>query len=242
MRQLSDTTRIYWHTSRQRLGTLGHLGVFLWLLVMVMGATGDKVLWVTLICGVMIALVYPGVLQKMRNPRWLVLLAMMVIPIVFALGVRDRVAWGIPYSSQGLIAGGQIVARFFVILMAVQGFTQAISIAELAGILERLGLHGLGFSMGVAVNLLPSLEKAYLRAWRSLRMRGGLRKNRWRAVQLLLINVITNALNQAEDIALAAEGRAFSPRDVRPLPIQRGVLDWLPISLGLASILFLYVL
>ncbi len=242
MHQLSNTTEKYWRsTAHQPLGTLGHLGVFLWLLVLVMGAPSEKVPWVTLICGVMIALVYPGVLQKMWNPRWLVLLAMMVIPVVFSLGVRDQVILGIPYSSQGLVAGGKIIVRFFVILMAVQGLTQAISISELAGILERMGLHGLGFSMGVAVNLLPNLEKAYMCAWKSLRMRGGLRKNRWRAIRLLLINVISNALNQAENIALAAEGRAFSSKNARPLPIQRGVLDWLPFSLGIASTLIIYM-
>ena len=242
MRLRSDTTEKHWSTARQPFGTLGHLGIFLWLLAMVMVVPGDKILWVSLICGMVIALVFPAALQKIWNPRWLVLLAMMVVPTVLTLGVRDQIVWGIPYSSQGLIASGQLIVRFFVILMAVQGFTQAISIAELAGILERLGLHGLGFSMGVAVNLLPNLEQAYIRAWRSLRMRGGLRKNRWRAIQLLLINVITNALNQAEDIALAAEGRAFSSKEARPLPIQRGVLDWLPIILGLASILIIYLI
>ena len=85
--------------------------------------------------------------------------------------------------------------------------------------------------MGVALNLLPSLQTAALSTWHSLWMRGGLRKQRWRGVRLLLLTIITNALRRTEEIALAAEGRAFSPEQSRALPLRAGSLDWV-IAIG----------
>ena len=228
-------------STRPLLGTLGHLGIFIWLLASVMVVPAEKIAWAVPFCGVVITLFYPRAWRKILNPRWLIFLALMALPTLFFLDIRDKFFLGIPYSSQGLIASGQIAVRFFVILLAVQGFTQRVSIAELAGLLERMGLHGLGFSVGVAVNLLPSLERAIRQTWQSLYMRGGLRKNRWRAIQLLMLTVVTNTLKQAEDIALAAEGRAFSPENTRPLPIQRGLLDWMPAALGFGLLLILYM-
>jgi len=109
-----------------------------------------------------------------------------------------------------------------VILLAVEGLSRSVSIPEIAGLLERTGLRGLGFSVGVAVNLLPALQQSARNAWYSMRMRGGLRRNRWRGVQLLVVTIISNALRRAEEIALAAEARAFSPEHPRKQPLRRG--------------------
>jgi energy-coupling factor transporter transmembrane protein EcfT len=117
-------------------------------------------------------------------------------------------------------------ARAVVIVVAVQGLTASIDISSLAGLFERLGFHGLGFSLGVALNLLPALQGAAAHAWYTLKMRGGLRRKRWRGLQLLAITVVTNALRRAEEIALAAEARGFTPEHSRALPIKSGYLDW----------------
>jgi energy-coupling factor transporter transmembrane protein EcfT len=120
--------------------------------------------------------------------------------------------------------------RILVVLVAVDGFTGSVDIASIAGLFERFGLRGLGFSMGVALNLLPSLQTAALNTWHSLWMRGGLRAQRWRGVRLLLLTIITNALRRTEDVALAAEGRAFCPEQSRALPLRAGSLDWVVVS------------
>jgi len=41
-------------------------------------------------------------------------------------------------------------------------------IAELAGLLERVGLHGLGFSLGGAINMLTTLRTSTISVWYSL--------------------------------------------------------------------------
>jgi energy-coupling factor transporter transmembrane protein EcfT len=74
------------------------------------------------------------------------------------------------------------------------------------------------------------LQTAAINTWHSLWMRGGLRKQRWRGLRLLLLTIITNALRRTEEIALAAEGRAFCPEQCRAMPLRAGSLDWAVVS------------
>ena len=112
----------------------------------------------------------------------------------------------------------------------------------MAGLLERFGLRGLGFALGVALNLLPSLQTSAVQSWYTLKMRGGLRKQRWRGCRLLVITIITNALKRAEEVSLAAELRAFSPEKSRPFPIQRGSLDRVSVGLMILSFILLVLM
>jgi energy-coupling factor transporter transmembrane protein EcfT len=68
-------------------------------------------------------------------------------------------------------------------------------------------------------------------------MRGGLRRQRWRGIRLLLLTIISNALRRTEEIALAAEGRAFCPVQCRAMPLRTGSLDW-PVTVGLFVLTF----
>jgi energy-coupling factor transporter transmembrane protein EcfT len=93
-------------------------------------------------------------------------------------------------------------------------------------LLERSGLRGLGFSIGVATNLLPDLRQSSTNAWHSLRMKGGFRAQWKRGVQLLVVTIFSNALRHAEQIVLAAEVRAFRPELSRKASLRMGVSDW----------------
>jgi len=139
------------------------------------------------------------------------------------------------------MSGLQMACRAIVMLLAVDGFSSSVDVSEVAGLLERLGLTGLGFSVGIALNLLPVLRQSASNAWQSLWMRGGLRQKRWRGLRLYLVTVLSNAIRRAEEIALAAEARAYSPGRLRPWPLRKGSLDWLIIlaSVGSAAIVAL---
>jgi energy-coupling factor transporter transmembrane protein EcfT len=213
-----------------KLGTIGYLAIFAWSLGMVMLAPVERLLLAGGLCILVAALAYPGSFRRLMRPRWLGMIALLALPPVFFLGVLDRTLWFIQYSSEGLASSLQIMLRIIVVLVTVDGFTSSVDIASIAGLLERLGLRGLGFSVGVALNLLPSLQTAALNTWHSLWMRGGLRKQRWRGIRLLLLTIITNALRRTEEIALAAEGRAFSPEQSRAIPLRPGSLDWAVVS------------
>ncbi|HSJ55231.1 MAG TPA: CbiQ family ECF transporter T component [Anaerolineae bacterium] len=210
----------------ERLGTGGHLAILGWSLAMVMLVPAERIHLAAVACLGTAALAYPLSLHRLLRPRWLLLLGLLALPPMFLLGEGGGAAFSIGLSAAGVVAGLQIAVRFVVVVVAVDGFTAAVDVAAMAGLLERVGLKGLGFSMGVALNLLPALQRSAANAWHSLWMRGGLRRHRLRAVRLLLVTVVSNALRHGEEIALAAEARAFSPDCARPLPVKAGRLDW----------------
>lgn len=223
-----------------KLGTVAYMAIFAWSLGIVMLAPAQRLALAGGLCTLVAALVYPRSFRRLVRPRWLVMIVLLALPPVFFLGDLDRAFGFIRYSSEGLVSSLQIILRIIVVLVAVDGFTSSVDIASIAGLLERFGLRGLGFSMGVALNLLPSLQTAALNTWHSLWMRGGLRAQRWRGIRLLLLTIITNALRRTEEIALAAEGRAFCPQQCRAMPLRAGSLDW-AVVMG-AVLLSLFVL
>ncbi len=218
-----------------RVGTLGYLAVFVWSLGMILLVRPGLMPLSASVCLIVAGVFYPLAFRRLLRARWLVMVALLVLPPAL-VGEPDMTLWRIPLSSEGVQLGLHMGVRAVVILVAVQGLTASIDISSLAGLFERLGLHGLGFSLGVALNLLPALQESATHAWYTLKMRGGLRRKRWRGLQLLAITVVTNALRRAEEIALAAEARGFTPEHSRALPIKSGYLDWVIIP---AAALFL---
>jgi energy-coupling factor transporter transmembrane protein EcfT len=66
-------------------------------------------------------------------------------------------------------------------------------------------------SLGVALNLLPTLQENATAAYHTLRLRGGFRRRPWQALKLFMITVIANALRHSDDVVSAAAARAFEP-------------------------------
>ena len=224
------------------LGTAGYLSVFVGLVAAVMFSPAHLIPWIAVSCTIIAIIFFPHALKRLINFRFLIFSLLMAVPPIFVLGDLDRNFAGISYSSEGLLAGLQIWLRVIVVYIAINGLTTFVDISSMAGLFEKAGLHGLGFSVGVALNLLPSLMQSFLNVWRSLKMRGGLRRNRWRALQLLSMTVVGNALNRAEEIALAAEARAFSPEHSRSLPIVRGKYDYPVIAMATVCLIVLMTL
>lgn len=207
------------------LGTPGYLAIFAASLAAVMVVSVTYLPWTAAGCLVAALLIYPRAFRSIMRPRWLVMIALLALPSIFLVGELDRSLGGLRYSSEGLAGAIQIVLRILVVLVSVQGLTSSIDISSVAGLLEHAGLHGLGFSVGVALNLLPALQQSAQNAWRSLWMRGGLRKRRLHSLRLLAVTVAAGALSRAEEIALAAEARAFIPERARSLPVKIGKWD-----------------
>lgn len=208
------------------LGVVGRVSAFLGALLSITLAPARLLAWVALVdAGLLLLSQHPPHPGRLLHPRRLLLLALLALPPLFLLAPPDR-QWGpLSYSTSGLAFAVQITLRFLIILLAVEGFTRSVEIVELAALLERAGMKGLGFSLGVALNLLPALQRSSFNAWQVLRMRGGWRRQRWRAANLLLTTIITGTLRRAEETALAAEARAFSPERLYPWPLTISVLD-----------------
>ena len=235
----ADITLDYRQPTQASLGTYGHLAIFGWVLGMIMLTSGYVVIVAGVLCLSVSALIYPNPFRRILRWRWLIWMLLLVVPTIFFLGEHDSLFAGVSYSSEGLTVGIQMAVRFIVLIIGLQNLTRAVDISSMAGLLERFGLHGLGFAVGVALNLLPALETSAVQAWYTLKMRGGLRRQRWRGCQLLVMTIITNALKRAEEVSLAAEMRAFSPEKSRPFPIEQGPLDRASIGLMLFTIVVL---
>ncbi len=222
------------------IGSLGHLSIFLWALGMVLISPTVPVLAGPLGALGVLVFLYPFALRRLARPRWLIILgSLFLVNIIFGYpeGGTDWMVLGLHLSSSALLNGMQMTLRAVLILLAADGFSSSVNITEIAGLFERGGLQGLGFSIGVATNLLPDLRQSSMIAWHSLRMRGGLRANWWRGIQLLLLTVLSNSLSHAEEIVLAAEVRAFRPELARKVALRIGMLDWWIVAAGLSSLL-----
>jgi energy-coupling factor transporter transmembrane protein EcfT len=242
MLKQSQTTFAAVATPRLFVGSLGHLSIFLCALGMVLLPPMERGIIPALFMTGVLSLIYPFALRRLAQPRWLIIFGSLFLVNMFFAAPTDTTDWmilGLPVSSITILNGVQMTLRAIVILLAADGLSSSVNITEMAGLLERSGLQGLGFSIGVAANLLPDLRQSSMNAWHSLRMRGGLRANGGRGIQLLLLTVLSNSLRHAEEIVLAAEVRAFRPELSRKVMLRIGVLDW---WLVVGSVLILVVI
>jgi energy-coupling factor transporter transmembrane protein EcfT len=207
------------------IGTLGHLSIFACSLGIIIFSPGERIAISSALCLLVTLWLHPASIRRVLRMRLLLLLGSLILVNGLWVGAADIQIGEIPFSSLGLQSGVQMALRAVVILMAVEGFSSSVDISEIAGLLERLGLSGLGFSIGIAVNLLSSLRETSANVWRSLYMRGGFRQQRWRAMQLFMVTFMANALRRGEEITLAAEARAYAPERTRALPLKKGCLD-----------------
>jgi energy-coupling factor transporter transmembrane protein EcfT len=162
------------------------------------------------LCMALAALVYPGGLHMLTRRRTWVLLVLLVASSTL---VGPDPVWTLgPFglSLQGAVTGVNMVMRALIIIIAVTGLVSTVPIDRIGGVLEHVGLHGLGFAVGVAFNLLPLIERALVTSWHAMRLRAGLRSP-FVAARLLLVAAVTSSLRCADEVVLAAEARAFDP-------------------------------
>lgn len=218
-----------------KIGVPARLAILAWSFMLILLAPMNALFLVAGLGFIVNAAFYPAALRRLFNWRWAAIFAFLIFSNALFIGPKIGAVGGLAYSPQGLISGVQMACRAAVMLLAVDGFSTSVDISEVAGGLERLGMTGLGFSVGIALNLLPVLRQSALNAWQSLWMRGGFRQKRWRGLRLFLVTVLSNAIRRAEEIALAAESRGYSPGRLHPWPLRRGSLDWLVVLLAIGS-------
>ncbi len=215
-----------WCSGKLRLGIAGYLSCLAFSLAMVMFASGGHLL---LACGVSLALAgafYRAGLKALCRAWLWGMVAVLIVSSALLEGSADWVVLGLPLSWPGLASGVQMGSRVVAIVVTVSGFTASVSIGELASVLERCGLKGLGFALGVAFNMLPVVQDTATATYHALCLRGGFRRERLRAVRLLVVTIVVNSLRHVDDIVSAAEARAFSSDQspIQPIQWQRGDL------------------
>jgi energy-coupling factor transporter transmembrane protein EcfT len=135
------------------------------------------------------------------------------------IGERDFLLWGLRLSPEGFWAGFWMVTRALSIALAGAVFARSVSVVQMAQLCEGMGLKGLGFALGVATNVLPTIQETMETSYQAMRLRGGFRSRRLHTLKLLLVTVIAGSLRRGDDIVWAAEARAFDPAQSRGQPI-----------------------
>ncbi len=179
--------------------------------------------------------------RSLADVRVGLLLVLLLVPAALVGGPHDLIVAGVPLSREGLLLGAQMVLRALTVLIAIAAFAATLSLAELSGLFERVGLRGLGFALGVAINMLPSVSRTTLNVYQAFRLRGGFVRRRLRAARLLLAATVVGNLRHAEDVVAAAEARGFSAERARPLPLVRRRADpWIVSAMVLAAAALLW--
>lgn len=196
------------------LDTWGYLAFLAWALVLVAALSPARLVW--LLGSV---LLFAGIWRRQalfiffRRRTWLTL-ALILLLSGLTLGTPD-IGWGSFrfLSRQGLETGVWMTVRGLSILLAFSSTMGALSVARLSAVFERLGMKGLGFAFGVAVNLSASLQDIILVTYHTMRQRGAFRLSRrlFPNLRLSLLGVFTNALRHGDEVVLAAAARAFDP-------------------------------
>jgi energy-coupling factor transporter transmembrane protein EcfT len=223
------------------LSPYGYLFFFVGTAVVAVLAREARVALVLLETVAFAALFRPPALRLLgRRQLWLFMLPTLLLsPLV--IGEPDLYLWRLHLSHEGFYAGLWMVCRALSIALAAMVFSRSVSVSQLAGLLEGMRLKGLGFALGVATNMLPTIQETIQTSYQAMRLRGGFRSHRWRTVKLLLVTVIAGSLRRGDDIVLAAETRAFDPArplqgSVVPVPADLALSAWFVV---LAAVLLL---
>jgi energy-coupling factor transporter transmembrane protein EcfT len=207
------------------VGTWGHLAFLTWAILLSVLAPEARLIFVLGFVVAFSTFFFQGGLRPVRRLEFWVLVASAVLLSPFLIGEKDTSLLGVSLSSQGFWAGLWMALRALSVALAVGGFAYAVSVDKMARLFEVAGLKGLGFAVGVAFNLLPTLEETARNAYEAMRLRGGFQRERLQTLKMLLITVIVNSLRRGDEVVEAAEARAFRPDGPRQEPLPLGRVD-----------------
>jgi energy-coupling factor transporter transmembrane protein EcfT len=174
-------------------------------------APGARALVVLAVVAVFCVCFCAGTLQLVRRPQFWLLVASALLLSPLFIGEKDAVLWGLRVSREGFWLGLWMTVRALSIALAFNGYANVISVAELAALFEKAGPKGLGFAMGVALNMLPSIQETIGSTVTAMRLRGGFRRDRLGTLKKLFVTVVAVSLRRGEEIVDSAEARAFDP-------------------------------
>jgi energy-coupling factor transporter transmembrane protein EcfT len=193
-----------------RLQPASYLIFLAWVLLLV-ALLPDRPLWLLLV----VTIIFDGLGQRtgwrvvVTRQFWFFILSILVVSVLI-LGQADA-RWGVLRLSQtGFEAGVWMALRAAALMLAFSASLAVLTVSRTMDLFNMLGLRGLGFALGVAMNLLPALREVLGVAYHTMRLRGGWRRP-IQNVPLFLVTIIANALRYGDDVVKAASARAFDP-------------------------------
>jgi len=199
--------------ARVGLGDFSIYGSLLFLVFSVVGSIlteGLAALLVLMYVLIWALLISPQTGNYLKRPRiWRFLLSMILLGTLAIGGEKDFSIAGVGVSSEGVLGGIGMAVRAMTIVIATSAFARVVSIGGLSSLFARLGLGEIGFLLGIAMNLLPLIQSTSASVLLAMRLRGGFRRNRVKALKKMVVTILVNALRYSDDIVCAAESRAF---------------------------------
>lgn len=139
---------------------------------------------------------------------------------------------GVSLGWAGLLRGLEMAGRALTLTLAFSIGLSALSLSDLMALFGRLRMRGLGFALGVAMNLLTTLQEMATLTFETIRLRGGLRRPVI-AIRLFLVTLVSNTLQCGDQIVDAAAIRAFDPGGAGP-PEAYAAARWRRADAGLS--------
>lgn len=146
-------------------------------------------------------------------------------PILMLTALFATVPWILGATRAAFLTTGAIAIKALILLAVCDSFSSAVSVRELTNLFSMLGFPQFGFVFGIAFNSLPVVERSFNNAWVSLKLKGGIRGNFFRAVRYLALNLIVNLIKYSEDVTAAAKIKRFDPSARRRVHIAFTAAD-----------------
>lgn len=110
---------------------------------------------------------------------------------------------GISYSLDMLLISLRMTARGFIIFSAMSMIRRHVPPQSIAAFLWKAGFRKLAYMIPVAFHLVPAVMESSLRTFSIWRSRGGMKRNRFKNIIVLLTGFQLQWIREAEDLALA---------------------------------------
>jgi energy-coupling factor transporter transmembrane protein EcfT len=120
-----------------------------------------------------------------------------------------RVGASTPFGA-GLWMGLEMAGRVLALTLSFGVGLSALSLSDVVTMFDRLHLRGLGFALGVAMNLLSTLQEMATVTFDTIKLRAGLRRPLV-ALRLFLVTLVSNTVRYGDQVVNAASVRAFNP-------------------------------
>jgi len=217
---------------RRPLTVWGYLIFFVWSVALAILIAGINLLALLGVVIAFSAFFCEGGLRPARRRGFWFLVASALALSPFFIGDKDVSLFGLGLSYQGFWVGLWMALRGVSIMLAMNAFSSAVSIAEVARLFEWAGLKGLGFAIGVAFNMLPTIRETMDTLYQAIRLRGGFSRQRLDTLKTLTMAVVINSLRHGDQIVDAAQARAFNPERRRRKTLYPTLAD-LALGIGL---------
>lgn len=197
----------------------GYLGFTLWGLGMAMAAGGWR-LGVVAVAELTFGLAWSREgLGPLRRWRFWAFLAAAVALGPWLARRTGLTGADVGLSWLGLSMGLEMAGRALTLMLAFSLGLSSLSLSDLMAIFDGLRLRGLGFALGVAMNLLSTLQEMARVTFETIKLRGGLRRPIV-ALRLFLVTLVSNTLRYGDQVVHAASVRAFDPQTGRRLRLK----------------------